>query len=157
MNFEEMNLAFNKVALKNHPMIEVSNYEKNIQINEAVRYLLALSAFDGTKNKIGERSLKHFFCTFFFSGDLKHFDWRFKTNLNTYILDSREKGILNGICSGSLFDWKYFIVELCSFFSVVKSFGNQLLHHFELMGLGEIWCDYRKVTDANDFYLELKL
>lgn len=75
-------------------------------------------------------------------------------NLSFYTFPTKQSGIIGVILSGNLTSWKWVIVNAKE--DEVGAIFNQCLIHFERIGLGQIWGNYRKIGTKSHFRLELK-
>lgn len=139
---------------------KVDSLLTHVTVNPVGRYLLLLTQrlhFDFYSNEIAasDESLTHF--NFGFSLILD----KDESFLN--ILFADVNGMLftrlteeSYIISNSLSGWKRFVVSHSKFkasetttHKFMRKLGNQILLHFELMGLSFIWRDYRKESIAD--------
>lgn len=84
---------------------------------------------------------------------------RERTNLSVTCSEGSSDGVRVAVMSGTLAHYRQSAIECCvpsSPFELIFLF-DQLIFFFEKAGLGDIWFDYRKITQRdNTFYLEHK-
>jgi hypothetical protein len=84
---------------------------------------------------------------------------RERTNLDVTCSEGGSDGERVAVMSGTLDKYRQSAIECCTLtspFELIFLF-DQLILFFEKVGLGDIWFDYRKITQRdNTFYLEHK-
>ena len=104
--------------------------------------------------------LSHGFFGFLFVGDDDLlFNIMEETPFNVLSAPTLERNTRIAIISGTFEEWRTSIINRCSNVSGygLRLFLDYCLLHFERLGLGKIWSEYKKITLSDKtFYLEEK-